>query len=267
MVKELQCVSRCSCLPLHSGAGACAQTWAKGEHAPKRKERPASQYYTRAEEDKEFMRKEFLEKLPKMPSHYCRSSSTKQYLEPIIPTLAELYRLYQTKCAENGSRPLNRKCLARSSTKWACLCSALARMRAIPASAMRSAIFLMRTGLHTWKRRSKQGRKRLQTKHVTFDVRMRAMKGPRLSWPAWTCRQGFCRHACKHQRCTANKSYALTISLFSTWPPRNVTVGPTVTVKCRWFQHGRWEKFMHFCQQHCSEWRIILTMYRKFRQQ
>ena len=57
------------------------------------------------------MCKEFLEKLPKMPLHHCRSSSTKQYLEPIIPTMAEFYRIYKTKCAEYGRRPLNRKML------------------------------------------------------------------------------------------------------------------------------------------------------------
>ncbi|XP_031338517.1 uncharacterized protein LOC116167318 [Photinus pyralis] len=41
----------------------------------------------------------FLEELPKMPSHYCRSSTSKLYLEPTFQSKAELYREYQRYCA------------------------------------------------------------------------------------------------------------------------------------------------------------------------
>ena len=39
-----------------------------------------------------------LDKLPKVPSHYCRSSSSKMYLEPIVTSMAQLHQLYVTDC-------------------------------------------------------------------------------------------------------------------------------------------------------------------------
>lgn len=42
--------------------------------------------------------KEFLEVLPKMPSHYCRASSTKMYLEPDINSKKQLYQIYKVYC-------------------------------------------------------------------------------------------------------------------------------------------------------------------------
>ena len=41
--------------------------------------------------------KDFLIKLPKLPSHYCRSSSSKEYLEPHFQSLAEVYRAFQNQ--------------------------------------------------------------------------------------------------------------------------------------------------------------------------
>ena len=63
------------------------------------------------EEDRTFMRKEFLEKLPKVPSHYCRASSSKLYIEPIFQSMADLHRLYVSKCVEEGKAPMGRKAL------------------------------------------------------------------------------------------------------------------------------------------------------------
>jgi hypothetical protein len=49
---------------------------------------------------------QFLDTLPKLPSHYCRKSSNKQYLEPIFRSKCELYRLYQKY--SNDSQPASR---------------------------------------------------------------------------------------------------------------------------------------------------------------
>lgn len=68
-------------------------------------------YYNRAAADKVFMREEFLEKLNKMQSHYCRKSTSKLYLDRTIQSYNELYRLYCGKCAEHGRRPLSRMLL------------------------------------------------------------------------------------------------------------------------------------------------------------
>ncbi|KAK6182966.1 hypothetical protein SNE40_010529 [Patella caerulea] len=53
--------------------------------------------------------KEFLQNLPKLPSHYCRSSSSKNYLEPVFATGTELYRVYKNYCSENGKVCCGRK--------------------------------------------------------------------------------------------------------------------------------------------------------------
>lgn len=44
--------------------------------------------------------KEFLQELPKMESHYCRSSSQRLYLEPIWDSKRHLYREYSKYCGE-----------------------------------------------------------------------------------------------------------------------------------------------------------------------
>ncbi|XP_046963625.1 uncharacterized protein LOC124542320 [Vanessa cardui] len=45
-------------------------------------------------EPKKDLAKKYLIALPKLPSHYCRQSSSKLYLEPIIQSKSQLYRLY-----------------------------------------------------------------------------------------------------------------------------------------------------------------------------
>ena len=88
------------------------QQWAKGAQV---QDDPRTaqhlKYYTRAADDREFMRVEFLEKLSKMPSHYCRASTGKLYLERKVPTYADLYRMHSKKCTEHNKRVLSRMVL------------------------------------------------------------------------------------------------------------------------------------------------------------
>ena len=46
--------------------------------------------------------KDFFNSLPKMPSHYCRATTTRQYLEPIIENKNHLYNLYCKRCSEEN---------------------------------------------------------------------------------------------------------------------------------------------------------------------
>ena len=73
--------------------------------------RVRSPHYDRAEEARVFMRSQFLEVLPKMPSHYCRASTQKQYLEPVIASMTDLHKLYTEKCKEHDKQPLSRQVL------------------------------------------------------------------------------------------------------------------------------------------------------------
>ena len=41
--------------------------------------------------------RQFLLDLPKMPSRYCRQSSSKLYLEPIFQSFQEVFKLYQKR--------------------------------------------------------------------------------------------------------------------------------------------------------------------------
>jgi len=58
-------------------------------------------------ERQEFVVK-FLNSLPKKESHYCRTSSSKLYLEPVWKSQAELYREYCMKCEEEHLQTMNR---------------------------------------------------------------------------------------------------------------------------------------------------------------
>ncbi|CAH2986745.1 unnamed protein product [Chilo suppressalis] len=49
--------------------------------------------------------KSYLNLLPKLPSHYCRQSSTKQYLEPLLQSKSQLYKLY-VEYASSASMPV-----------------------------------------------------------------------------------------------------------------------------------------------------------------
>ncbi len=52
--------------------------------------------------------KNFLDMLPKMPSHYSRSNSTKLFLEPGLKSLNALFDLYREECASQEIKPLSR---------------------------------------------------------------------------------------------------------------------------------------------------------------
>ena len=49
------------------------------------------------DEDQIFL-KEFFDKIPKAPSHYCRKDTKKVYLTPLVRTLTKLYEIYKARC-------------------------------------------------------------------------------------------------------------------------------------------------------------------------
>lgn len=61
----------------------------------------------------------FLDNLPKLPSHYCRKSSKKIYLEPITGNgrnMVDIFTEYKRVCAENPEgalEPLSRFTFAK----------------------------------------------------------------------------------------------------------------------------------------------------------
>ena len=59
--------------------------------------------------DIEFYVDEFFNLLPRLPSHYCRSNSSKLHLEPLFQRFADVYKLSITKCNENNQCPLSRQ--------------------------------------------------------------------------------------------------------------------------------------------------------------
>ncbi|KAK9872650.1 hypothetical protein WA026_018784 [Henosepilachna vigintioctopunctata] len=54
-----------------------------------------------------FLKKVF-DDLPKMPSNYCRASSTKLYLETVVQSKLKLYNLYGEKCNEQQENSTSR---------------------------------------------------------------------------------------------------------------------------------------------------------------
>ncbi|XP_071147129.1 uncharacterized protein [Mytilus edulis] len=66
--------------------------------------RPAKQY----DIDRKQYAKSFLERLPKLPSHYCRASSSKVYLEPVFQTISELHREYRKEAQKDESPVISR---------------------------------------------------------------------------------------------------------------------------------------------------------------
>lgn len=57
---------------------------------------------------REFMTS-FLQDLPKVTSCYCRSSASKQYLEPGFQSMPELYKVYHRAAEEKMLRPLSKQ--------------------------------------------------------------------------------------------------------------------------------------------------------------
>nr|CAI5858394.1 unnamed protein product [Callosobruchus analis] len=88
------------------------QSWTrKGKHAmythkqAENAKRTKKSSYT---EDIDFL-KNFLSRLPKLPSHYNRANSSKLYLEPIFRSLKQIYDLYIEICKEDGKKCLSNK--------------------------------------------------------------------------------------------------------------------------------------------------------------
>lgn len=50
----------------------------------------------------------FLDNIPKLPSHYARKETSKLYLEPVYRSLSDLYKQYKKKCTENEEPLLSR---------------------------------------------------------------------------------------------------------------------------------------------------------------
>lgn len=57
---------------------------------------------------REFM-KSFLQELPKVTSCYCRSSASKQYLDPGFQSMTSLYKVYHRAAEEKMLRPFSRQ--------------------------------------------------------------------------------------------------------------------------------------------------------------
>jgi len=53
--------------------------------------------------DRSYIR-EHIRSFPKVPSHYCRSTTTAEYLEPNL-SVNEMYRLYKEKCENDNVKP------------------------------------------------------------------------------------------------------------------------------------------------------------------
>ncbi|GFO49133.1 hypothetical protein PoB_007563800 [Plakobranchus ocellatus] len=52
--------------------------------------------------------KEFLERLPKMLSHYCQKDTHKLYLEPVFQSYSDIYREYLKIYDEEGKQKMSR---------------------------------------------------------------------------------------------------------------------------------------------------------------
>lgn len=63
---------------------------------------------TQSMKERKLFLQKFLEEIPKLPSHYCRSSSSKLYLEPVFQNKTDIYRQFQKYTKENNVEPLSR---------------------------------------------------------------------------------------------------------------------------------------------------------------
>ncbi|GFO24772.1 hypothetical protein PoB_005127700 [Plakobranchus ocellatus] len=74
---------------------------AMDEQPEKPIQQPNNPHYQRGEKAKEFVN-EFLDLLPKLPSHYCGRGISKLYLEPQFRAITDLHCFYATACSEKG---------------------------------------------------------------------------------------------------------------------------------------------------------------------
>ncbi len=85
-----------------------ALNWAKERHTQADTEGQKHSNARRSVAGHEFIHN-FLQVLPKVPSHYCRSTTSKQYLEPVFQSMADLYAVYCRAAAEKNVTPLSRQ--------------------------------------------------------------------------------------------------------------------------------------------------------------
>ncbi len=85
-----------------------ALNWAKERHTQTDTEGQKHSNARRSVAGHEFIHY-FLHVLPKVPSHYCRSTTSKQYLEPVFQSMAYLYAVYCRAAAEKNVTPLSRQ--------------------------------------------------------------------------------------------------------------------------------------------------------------
>lgn len=79
-----------------NGIAPKSETSLQRRKSPKKKEQPQSLTA-------------FFDKLPKLPSHYCRQTSSRLYLEPTVRNISELYEAYKNDCQENDKEFLSRR--------------------------------------------------------------------------------------------------------------------------------------------------------------
>lgn len=63
--------------------------------------------YNKTGSDKERALREYLEGLPKLPSHYCRQSSSKLYLEPVFTSKSQVYSEYSKNIKNCEMKPVS----------------------------------------------------------------------------------------------------------------------------------------------------------------
>ena len=88
----------------------CVRDWIMNERSTRK---VREQGLSSRKADRKFCVDEFFNLLPRLPSHYCRASSSKLYLEPLFQSFADVYNLYLTKCKEKHRRPLSRQVLKK----------------------------------------------------------------------------------------------------------------------------------------------------------
>lgn len=149
--------------------------------------------------------KEWLELLPKVPSHYCRKSTSKIYVESTFFSLSDMFRVYSVWIIEQGF-------LSASKTLFL------------------NTLKSEKISIH--KPRKDQcdvccGHKNGTIEESEYNANLerktlaREEKNCEKVWPVtpklllqWTWKVYFYAHLLMHQQCTINKNYKYTISLF-----------------------------------------------------
>lgn len=72
-------------------------------------EKRRSSHYDRASQQKKHCLEEFLGKINTLPSHYCRKSSNKMYLERHFRSMSDVHQAYKQQCLKDAVEPLSVK--------------------------------------------------------------------------------------------------------------------------------------------------------------